>query len=259
MIRVIWETIKIQMKNSWARPMFRFTLIASPVLNTVLIYEMFLHSGRHDATSYIILGSGLMGLWSSICFSSIGDIARDRYMGVLPFLFTSPSNYNLLIVAKTIGNTLLASLTLVISAVTAGGLFRLTLQIPHPGLFIAALLVTIAGFIAISIPISYLMLLSRKTGLYMNVLDIPVTLLCGFVFPLSMLPSWTRPISAVLVPTWSARLLQLSLRITPDWPAWRTTLLWNGGLIVVYVGLTALFWRVIEHRVRQQATLEVNE
>lgn len=259
MLNVLWGTIKIQMKNSWARPMFRFTLLASPMLNTVLIYEMFRHSGQSDAASYIILGSGLMGLWSSICFSSIGDIARDRYMGVLPFLFTSPSNYNVLIVAKTISNTLLASLTLVVSWLTAGLLFRLTLVIPHPIVFGGALLVTIIGFVAISIPISYLMLLSRKTGLYMNVLDIPVTLLCGFVFPLSVLPRWTQPLSQALVPTWSTRLLHLALQPTIDWSALRTVLAWNGSLILLYVGLTVVFWHAIQLRVRRNATLEVSE
>jgi ABC-2 type transport system permease protein len=164
-----------------------------------------------------------------------------------------------LIVAKTIGNTLLASLTLVVSWLTAGLLFRLTLVVPHPIVFLGAMVVTIIGFVAISIPISYLMLLSRKTGLYMNVLDIPVTLLCGFVFPLNVLPQWTQPISQALVPTWSTRLLHLALQPTIDWAAVRTTMTWNAGLILLYGGLTVVFWHAIQLRVRRNATLEVSE
>jgi ABC-2 type transport system permease protein len=33
-------------------------------------------------------------------------------------------------------------------------------------------------------------------------LELPVWLICGFLVPLSLLPSWVRPISWLLPPTW---------------------------------------------------------
>ena len=68
MFKLICATLIVQIKNSWARPMFRFTLLSSPFLNTILIYEMFQHSHTVNAAAFIILGSGLMGLWSIIFF-----------------------------------------------------------------------------------------------------------------------------------------------------------------------------------------------
>lgn len=259
MFRLICATLIVQIKNSWARPMFRFTLLASPFLNTILIYEMFQHSHTVNAAAFIILGSGLMGLWSSICFSSVGDITRERNMGVLPFLFSSPTNFNVLILAKVIGNTLLAMLSLLVAIATADLLFDLTLSIPHPVLLTLMLLIMVISFIAISVPISYAMLLSRKTGLYMNLLDIPVTLLCGFVFPLSTLPQWTRPLSAVLIPTWTTQLVQQTLQVKIDWSVIKVASIWTIVLLALYTTLTTLLWRIIATQVRQTGSLEVQE
>lgn len=200
-----------------------------------------------------------MGLWSSICFSSIGDINRERYMGILPFLFASPSSFNVLILAKVTGNTILAMLSLVISTITANLLFGLTLTVPHIDLFIVAMIIMIVSFISISIPISYLMLLSRKTTLYMNLLDIPITLLCGFVFPFSVLPIWVQPISQCLIPTWTTILLRESLQVDIHTATFREALLRIAILIGVYLLGTYLLWRQIEKKVRRDGTLEVNE
>lgn len=79
--RVIFSTMIVQMKQSFARPMFRFCLLANPMLNTILLYEMYKNSGEENFMAYVVLGAGLMGLWGCICFSSAGDINRERYSG----------------------------------------------------------------------------------------------------------------------------------------------------------------------------------
>ena len=70
--QVLLSTMLLQMKQSFVRPMFRFCLLANPVLNTILVCEMFRNSGRTDFAAYAVLGAGLMGLWGCICFSSAG-------------------------------------------------------------------------------------------------------------------------------------------------------------------------------------------
>ena len=75
---VLLSTMLLQMKQSFVRPMFRFCLIVSPILQTILLYEMFRNTGQEDFASYVILGAGLMSLWACICFSSAGDIERER-------------------------------------------------------------------------------------------------------------------------------------------------------------------------------------
>ena len=48
---VLLSTMVLQMKQSFVRPMYQFCLIVSPILNTVLLYEMFRNSGNADFAS----------------------------------------------------------------------------------------------------------------------------------------------------------------------------------------------------------------
>ena len=105
---VIWDTLRLQMKNSFIRPMYRFCLIAAPIVQTILLYEMYKNSGQDNFTTYVMLGGGLMGLWSCICFSSAGDINRERYMGTLSLIFVTPANFSTIIFGKVLGNTVLS-------------------------------------------------------------------------------------------------------------------------------------------------------
>lgn len=255
-LRVIWDTLRLQMKNSFVRPMFRFCLIVNPIANTILIYEMFKNSGQANFGTYVILGAGLMGLWSCICFSSAGDINRERWSGTLPMIFAAPAGFPLIIFGKILGNTLLSLLTLLLSFVTAKVLYRANLNLYHPSHTLFALACAVVCFIVFSTLIAYLLTLSRKTTLYMNLIEIPIVLLCGFVFPVEFLPRWVRLVSYVLPPTWAVKLLRLSLEQTGMAHFWSLF----GVLAAVtagYCAITRLLYRIIDRQVRRSAALEM--
>ena len=257
-LRVIWDTLKLQMKNSFVRPMFRFCLIANPIVNTVLIYEMFKNSGQENFTTYVILGAGLMGLWACICFSSAGDINRERYSGTLSLIFATPADFSTIIFGKILGNTILSLATLALSFLTAKILYNAPFQIASPGYLLLSLLATVVCFITISTVIAYLLTLSRKTQLYMNCIEIPIILACGFVFPVEVLPAWVRPISYALSPTWAIKLMRMSIAGINNPTQYFTTLGILAGLTAIYVLLSSLLYQVIDKQVRIKATLEVS-
>lgn len=258
MFKVILATLTLQMKQSWSRSMFRFTLVASPIINTILIYEMYAKSNPNLYSRYVIFGAGLMGLWSSICFSSVGDINRERYMGTLLYLFSAPTNFNWLLLGKVIGNTLLALTTLGFSIATARVLFGLHLVLYHPWLVLGSLVLIVISFILLSLPIAYLMMLSRKTPLYMNVIEMPMMILSGFVFPIEVLPRPLQALSNLLSTSWGTRLLDAVMMRQVDGATVGKILRMLGLLFIVYLILTLLTWRIVQRQVRQNATLEVN-
>lgn len=92
-VEVLVSSMYVQMKQSFVRPMFRFCLLVNPILNTILLYEMYRSSGEDNFMAYAVLGAGLMGLWSCICFSSAGDINRERYSGTLALIFAAPVSF----------------------------------------------------------------------------------------------------------------------------------------------------------------------
>ncbi len=254
---VLLSTMALQMKQSFVRPMYQFCLIVSPILNTVLLYEMFRNSGNADFASYVILGSGLMSLWSCICFSSASDINRERFSGTLALIFAAPAGFPAIILGKILGNTLLSLASILISMLTALVFYGAPLHLASPGYFLIALIGMTGSFVVISTVIACLLTLSRRTTLYMNCIEIPFILLCGMSFPIDVLPKWLQVISRCLAPTWAVELMRMSVQGVAD-----NMLFWrNYTIMTVLSVILALFsawlYKVIDRAVRINATLEV--
>lgn len=254
---VLLSTMILQMKQSFARPMFRFCLIANPILNTILLYEMFRNSGEENFASYVILGAGLMGIWSCICFSSAGDINRERYSGTLSLVFAAPAGFPKIILGKILGNTILSLASLVISLITAVVLYQTTIELVNPFYFAIAFVAMILSFVVLSSILACLLTLSRRTTLYMNCIEIPFILLCGLSFPIDILPQWLQPISYLLAPTWAVELLRMSVVGITD-----VAVFWYKFIVVVVLsGIGTIFsawlYKKIDKRVRILASLEV--
>lgn len=256
-LRIIISTMFLQMKQSFVRPMFRFCLLVNPVLNTILLYEMYQNSGEDNFMAYVILGSGLMGIWSCICFSSAGDINRERFSGTLSLIFAAPCSFPLIITGKIIGNTILSLLTLVISLITAKVLFRLPLSLKSPLYFILAFMTLVVTFIVISSVIAAILTLSRKTELYMNLIEIPFILLCGFVYPVDILPHGVQVVSYAFSPTYAVELLRMAVWGVEDSGLFWRKLMITLGLTAAYIVCSVILYRKIDQRVRIAATLEV--
>lgn len=76
-----------------------------------------------------------------------------------------------------------------------------------PLLFLVALFGAITSFVVISSVMTCLLTLSRKTELYMNCIEIPIILLCGFVFPVNILPNAVQKLSYLLSPTYAVSFI----------------------------------------------------
>lgn len=257
MIEVIISTMILQIKQSFARPMFRFCLIANPILNTILLYEMFRESGATNYMAYVTLGAGLMGLWGCICFSSAGDINRERFSGTLALIFTAPAGFPTIILGKIIGNTIMSLLTMIISLMASVIFFRIQLQLADPLFFLIALFAAILSFIVISSVIACILTLSRKTELYMNCIEIPIILLCGFAFPVSVLPFGIRIVSYTLAPTYAVELMRMAVWGITDKAEFFEKLLVLMILTLIYAVISVFLYKKIDRSVRIAATLEV--
>lgn len=254
---VLITTMILQMKQSFARPMFRFCLIANPILNTILLYEMFRNSGEENFASYVILGAGLMGIWSCICFSSAGDINRERYSGTLSLVFAAPAGFPKIILGKILGNTILSLTTLAISLATAVIIYQTPIVLMSPGYFVIAFIAMIISFVVISSILACLLTLSRRTTLYMNCIEIPFILLCGLSFPIDILPQWVRPFSYLLAPTWAVELLRMAVAGVEDISGFWGKLIVLMMLSMMGILFASWLYKKLDKQVRIHASLEV--
>lgn len=257
MCGVLYSTIVLQMKQSLARPMFRFCLIVNPIINTFFLYELYYQHNMEMFIKYVVLGAGLMGVWGCICFSSVGDINRERFMGTLPFIYVAPSGFGTIILGKVLGNTLLSLMTFVLSYISGRIFCGQKISISHRWYFCISMLLTVICFIVVSLCFAYALMLSRKTSLYMNILEIPLVFLCGFTMPIEVLPEWMQCVSRCLAPTWTVKMLRMSvesINIELYAEYLRIVLLQIAILVVIII----LLYHWIDLQIRKKATLEVS-
>jgi len=243
------------MKQTFARDMFKFTMLVGPFLVTIILGEMYKLSPTDDFISYVVIGSGMWNLWNSIVFSSAGDIQRERYSNTLSIIFSAPADFRMILLGKVLGNTFLATMSFFLSVFFAIILYRPPININNYMFAVFAFVLLIIVFIVMSVVMAYLLTLSRKTTIFMNCLEIPFALICGFVFPIENLPVGVQYLSLTLPPTWAVRLLRYSI-VASSYTFW--------GLFVplmvttvVFVILSNVLYRIIFKQTKILGTLDM--
>ncbi len=256
-LKVIFSSCLLQMKQSFSRSMFKFCILVYPVLAAITFY--YIYSGNTDETmiSYVFLGTAVTSMWSSISFSSAGDIDRERFMGALEVIFSAPAEFRIIMLGKVIGNTVLGIFSMLVSFLVVTLLFGTPFRVADPLLFFISMLLGILSFVFIALLLSGLLAISRNTRVLMNCIDFPVFILCGTSFPIEILPVWTRPLSYLLSPTYVLKLARMSISGVTDYGVFWSWMLGLGIITVLYFIGYLWFYRVIDVKARREATLEV--
>ena len=129
--------------------------------------------------------------------------------------------------------------------------FGIPITIDRPVLFAVALVLAIVSVGALGVLLAASMFVFRYANMIANSFEYPVWLVTGLLFPLAVLPGWTRPISYALAPTWGMLSLRRAALGGDVLPALGMCLL----LTVVYGTLAVLSLRSFERLARERATL----
>ncbi len=256
-MKVIISSCILQMKQSFSRAMFRYCVLIDPILFALITYVMYKDSGIGNFALYVVLGTGLSSLYNTICFSSAGDIERERFMGTLEVLMALPSRFRTILAGKVLGNTLLGLTSMTIAYIFVRVVFKAQMDIANPVLFMISFILSILSFLAMSLIMAVLFTLSRNARGLMNCMSYPVMILCGLFFPIEILPSWTRPFSYILSPTWAARLLHASMSGIDSYGRFALDMVLLIAVSVIYLGIFVILYDKIEKKIRVGATLGV--
>ncbi|MBG9792692.1 hypothetical protein ABD76_09380 [Paenibacillus dendritiformis] len=256
-IRVIFSSLTVHMKLSFARPTFKFIVLLQPMLYSLLLYLMFRNSETINIGEYIIVGTGILNLWSSIIFSSSGDIERERFMGTLESLYVTPSDFRVIFLGKVLGNVVLGLSSMLISYICINVIFQVKVSINNVGLFLVSFLLTIISFTAISLLLALLFTLSRNSRMLMNCMEYPIYILCGITFPVSLLPEAVQFLSGFLSPTWAVKTLRGSMVGINDYEQFSIDLLMLLLLTIFYLVLVQILFKSIDRNTRIKGNLGV--
>lgn len=245
-----------QFHTSFARPMFRFCVIAQPIIFGLLLGLMYLKAPSQDFMLYAVLGSGLSAFWSSICFSSASDIARERWYGTLENIYAAPAGFRWIILGKILGNSLWGLVSIFISVMVVSVVYQRPIIIASVPWLIGGLALMTVSLVAIGFLLAGLFTLSRNARMLMNFMEYPVYILCGILFPVDLLPGFLQVFAYTLSPTWAVQILRYAILGGNQQVAWQQV--YGLSLLTVVYGISAIyFFHQIDRRCRIDATLEV--
>lgn len=255
LVRVLFSSLFIQMKQSLARPTFKFIIFIQPFLYSLLFFFIFKNSSNSNIGEYIIVGTGLINLWSSIIFSSAGDIERERYMGTLEPISVTSTNFLIIFLGKVLSNVILGIFSMLFSLIYVVYVFSVEVQIKHIYFFFISFLITVVCFSVISILVASIFTLSRNSRLLMNSTEYPIYILCGVIFPVSILPDFLQYISYILAPTWAVSILRSSMIGINSLDGFLLEILILVSLTIVYLLIAIYLFKLINYRTRVKGSL----
>jgi ABC-2 type transport system permease protein len=258
MLAKYWRTIlvvaEMNIRQQMTDGFILFTVLFQPIIIALLGLWMLKDKGA-DAAMFVVVGSGLTGLWSSLLFISGNSINFERWTGTLETLVAIPTPFEVIVFGKNLANVIQSLLSMVLGYVIAAFAFRYSLDVQQPFLFVISILLAVIAFISFGLIIAPIFVMNPGVRAWQNAMEFPVYVLCGFLFPIALLPGWTTPVSYLLPPYWAA----VALHGTSTGGASLNETLFAWGMMLLFslidVLIASRLFKLMLYKARADATL----
>jgi ABC-2 type transport system permease protein len=233
-----------------------FTLIVQPLV-IALLGLWILRGTAEDYGIYVVVGSGLTGLWSGLLFISGNSITSERWTGTLEMIASLPTPLPVIALGKTLANVVQSLISMIAAYLLASVALGYPLVVSQPIPFVISIVLMLLAFVSLGMVLAPLFITNPDVQRWQNAIEFPVYILAGFLFPIALLPTWTTPLSYLLSPYWAAVALHETssgggdpLTIAGAWVAMIV-------LSVVYMIVSRQLFRVLLRRARRDGTLNL--
>jgi len=239
----IWQQMKIQFRMR-ALSLFSFGLLVfQPAVFSGVGYLLARMAGKATPDLvYVIIGGGIMGLWSSLIFTSFYDISNDRREGTLELIVGSPTSFSTVLAVKTTTNVLTGSISMLLSFLVVRLFFNFSIPPYNLPFIIISLLILMFGFWCIGFFLAHFRVWSRLTGMFINYLELPISILAAFMFPIDYLPRSILWLSNSIPVRWGVTGLNTSfstqLQFSSIWQDWALALAVSSAYLLVTYALS---------------------
>lgn len=247
----IWKQISIQIRMR-ALSIFSFGLLVfQPAVFSAVGYLLARMAGKPTPDLvHVIIGGGIMGMWSSIVFTSFFDISNDRREGTLELIVGSPTSITTVLAIRTFANILTGMVSMLLSFFVVLFFFKFSIPFRNLPYIIVSLLILFFGFWCIGVFLAHFRVASRVTGMFINYLELPVAILAAFMFPIEYLPRWILWLSDSIPLRWGVTSLNSSFQVQPTlaniWLDWLTSI----GISLIYLVVTYFLSRKVHDMIR---------
>jgi ABC-2 type transport system permease protein len=252
--RVIVAAFEMTLKQAATDAFILFGVIVQPLMIAIMALYVLGAEGEEIAI-FIVVGSGLTGLWDGVLFQSGNSITGERWTGTLEILVGMPTPLAVVTFGKNLAYVTQSLLSMVVSYFLASLIFGYPLTIQSPLAFVISVFLTVLSFVSLGLLLSTLFVLNPDVQRWQNGLEFPIFILSGFLFPIALLPFWTTPFSYILAPYWAAQALHSASQSVVG----IESLLLDWGMLIllagIYTAAAGLLFRRVLYKARQDATL----
>jgi len=209
-LRLVLVSWWLQFKMIMRSPFDGFGNVIYPLFFATTAFFVFRAGNSPRTLIYASLGAAVMGRWASVSTSAGSAMQRERWWGTLELLVSTPRHFALVLLPSTLGLATVGIYNLVATVLWGRFAFGIDLTIRHPLLFAISIIGTVLAFAGLGFLFAVSFVRFRAAWVLGNFFEYPVWLICGFLVPLALLPTWVHPISWVLAPTWGMNAIRES-------------------------------------------------
>jgi ABC-2 type transport system permease protein len=250
--RIVWIGLIFRVREFIISRWFLLMNVLQPVIFATIAFYMFKAGGRPGTLLYAALGAGMMGIWSSTLFGSGGALQWNRWQGTLELLVAAPPPFIIVLLPLTIATSVTGAYSLLATVFWGRIFFGVPLHFAHPFLFLLAVPTAVLALGLMGLLMASSFILYRNANALSNLLEYPVWVATGLLFPLSLLPNWVGPVSWLLAPHWGIDAIRhAALGSGPVWFPIAMCVATGAA----YLALAAVFLKYFERAARARATL----
>ncbi len=252
--RIVWMGLRFRIREFAVSLWFLLISVLQPIIFATIAFYLFKSGGRPGTLLYAALGAGMMGIWSSTLFGSGGALQWNRFQGTLELLVAAPPPFLVVLLPLTLATSVTGAYALFATVFWGRIFFGVPLHLEHPLAFVVAVPAGVLSLGLMGLLMASSFVLYRHANALSNLLEYPVWVATGLLFPIALLPGWVRPVSWLLAPHWGVDAIRHSA--TGGGDVWfPIAMCFVVG--AVYLALAAVFLQVFERKARANATLSL--
>jgi len=255
-IKAVTSSFRQQGIQFLADPQWIIPSIIAPFMFTVVALYMY---GDVDGPIVLtaVLGGGVLGMWGNMLFSSGFTILYDRYNGTVEPIMLTPTHLIDVIAGRSIWNTFIGLVNAILVFISAELIFGVGISVSEPLFFFPMLALTLFSLASIGLMLSALFVLTRASFAVMTILEFPIYVFSGALFPVSVLGG-LKPISYLLAPSWGVDAMKTAAvhgyeSMTSFGIFFDVAMMFI--LMAIYIAAAFALFKVIERNIRESGTL----